>query len=182
MTDAGASVVDAIIAEATPAEREAKICVAGALNARFAVLEAELADAQQQRLVSSLGDADPRREIAEEMERLRVEMQEHEHTFTMRALPAKAWSDIRTEHGPRDGKRELFNPDTFPAALLAASCVAVDGKPTTLTAEKVSALFDVLNEGQRDTLFNAAWEANTGRVSVPFSALSSAVLQTSAQK
>lgn len=185
MTEAVASgsPIDDIIASATPAEREARICVAGALNARFSALEAELADLQQERFVSSsLSDVDPRRPIAEEIERLREEMRKSEHVFTFRALDPKRWSDMRAEHAPRDGQREMFNVETFPVALIAACCVAIDGKESSLPVEKVTALFDVLNEGQRDELFNAAWEANTGRVSVPFSAVASVVLQTSEPK
>lgn len=176
-------ILDDIIASATPAERDVKICVAGALNARFAVLDAELQDLQQRRFVGdSLGEADPRRAIAEEMENLREQMKADEHTFTMRALPPKAWSDLRAAHGPREGRMERFNPETLPSALIAASCVRVDGEDVELSTDKVGELFDVLNEGQRDELFEAAWEANTGRVSVPFSAAASVVRQTSEQK
>jgi hypothetical protein len=185
-TPTAGSPIDELIASATPAEREAKICIAGALNVRFATLEAELAELQQQRFAGaasqSLGDVDPRRAIAEEIERVREEMRANEHTFTFRALPSKAWSDIRAAHAPREGQREVVNLETFPPALVAATCVALDGKPTEVTVEQVHALFDVLNEGQRDELFNAAWEANTGRVSVPFSAVASVVLQSSEPK
>lgn len=168
--------IDGIIASATRSEREAKICVAGALNARFAALEQQLAEMSKERVASSLADADPRRDVAEQLEAIRTEMRTHEHTFTMRALPPKAWSDLTAAHAAREGKRELFNVDTLPVALVAASCVKVDGDDTELSEDKVGELFDVLNEGQRDELFNTAWEANTGRVSVPFSALGSAVL------
>lgn len=174
-----ASPIDDIIASATRAERDAKICVAGALNAAFAAKEAELADMQQEHYTAgSLADVDPRREAAEELERLRAQMREHEHTFTMRALPPKDWSDLTAAHGPREGEREAFNPETFPVAIVAASCVKVDGKDAVLPEGKVAELFDVLNQGQRDELFAAAWEANTGRVSVPFSGLASVVLRS----
>jgi hypothetical protein len=182
MTEDGGSVLDEIIASATPSEREAKICVAGALNARFAALEDELEGLQQQRFGGSLGDVDPRRQIAEELERLREEMRQHEHTFTMRALEPKVWSDIRTEHGPRKDMAERFNADTLPPALVAASCVKIDGNEASLTVEKVLELFAVLNEGQRTKLFDAAWDANVDRGDVPFSALASAVLRSSEPK
>ena len=172
---------DKIVAGASRPERSVTLCTAGALNARLQELERTLAD-EHQKVSTSLADGGRRRELAEEIESVLSEMRAHEHTFTFRGLAHKAWSDLTAEHKPRDGKSEIVNLETFPAACIAASLVKVDDDEVTTDVEDVEKLFDVLNEGQIDQLFNAAWEANTGGRSVPFSALASATLQNTDTK
>lgn len=179
-----ASLAD-IAQQATRAERTVRLCVAGHLNARHDELEQKL-----QRLVRESGmsdslddsNADARRAVAEEMETVRAQMLEHEHEFTFRALPDKTWSDLTAEHPPREDKREAFNVETFPIVCVAASLAAVNGEPTEATVADLQPLWELLNVGQRGEMFDAAWEANTGRVSVPFSALASATLRSTAAK
>lgn len=165
-----------IIASATRAERSATICVAGQLNARYAELEQQLA--QMEVGSDSLAVPDGRRALAEEMERVAGRMRASEHTFTFRALPAKGWSDLVAAHPPRDGVAERWNAATLPFALVTLALCRVNGEEVEIGTSDLAPLWDdVLNEGQRDVLFNAAWDANTGSVSVPFSALASAVLR-----
>lgn len=168
---------DKIVAEASRPECSVTLCTAGTLNARLQELERQLAD-EHQKVSTSLADGGQRRELAKQVESVVAEMRAHEHTFTFRALSHKAWSDLTAEHKPRDGKNEIVNLETFPLACIASSLVKLDGDDVTVTLAEVEALFDVLNEGQIDQLFNAAWEANTGGRSVPFSALASATLQS----
>lgn len=167
-----------IAASATRSERSVTLCVAGHLNSRYDELERALQEASRDRgLERSLGDVDPRRTIAEEMESIREQMAAHEHTFILRALPGKAWSDLLLEHPPRKDTRELFNAQTLPLACVAASLVRLNGEDITTTVAELTPLWDeALNQGQRDELFGAAWEANTGAVSVPFSASASVIL------
>lgn len=172
---------DKIVAEASRPESSVTLCTAGALNARYQSLERELEE-EQRKTITSLGEGGRRRELAEQIERVLDEMRAHEHTFTFRALAHKAWSDLTAAHKPREDRNELVNLATFPPACITASLVAVDGEETTATAEEVDGLFDVLNEGQIDALFNAAWEANTGGRTVPFSGLASVILQNTEQK
>lgn len=173
---APASLAD-IVASATRVERSARICVAGHLNAEYATLERQLQ--QESREASlSLADGSRRREIAEQMEKLRAQMRQHEHEFTFRSLPDKAWSDLTAAHPAREGKTEPFNWDTFPIACVAASLVAINGVDTTATVDELNELWsEKLNIGQKDDLFSAAWQANTGKVSVPFSVTASKLLQ-----
>lgn len=177
------ALIDEIISSATRAERDTTICVAGHLNARIGVLEEQLAELHRAKVSGdSLDDVDPRVPVAREIEAVREQMRAHEHVFTMQGLGSKEWSDLTAAHPPREDQREKFNLTTFPAALVLASCVRIDGEPAELTDDQVSRLFDALNEGQRDDLFNTAWEANTGRVSVPFSGLASAILNHTAER
>lgn len=176
--------LSAITASATRAERSVTLCVAGHLNARYGVLEAQLQAATRERAtLGSLAETDPRQVIAEEMEAIREQMREAEHTFTFRALPAKQWSDLMLEHKPRENTRELINLDTFPLPCVAASLVRINGEDVDVSADDLAELWnDALNQGQRDEMFSAAWEANTGRVSVPFSATASVILGRTDEK
>jgi hypothetical protein len=167
---------DKIVAEASRPECSVTLCTAGTLNARLQDLERQLA-AEHEKVTTSLAEGGRRRELAVEVESVLEEMRAHEHTFTFRGLPHKQWSDLTAEHKPRDGRNEMVNLDTFPPACIAASLVRVDDDDVTTDLADVETLFDVLNEGQIDQLFNAAWEANTGGRSVPFSGLASAVLR-----
>lgn len=181
MTDTGgkpASLAD-IVASATRAERTVTICVAGHLNTEYDRLEQQLQQLTRDDAMSgSLADGgEERRAIAERMEQISEEMRAHEHVFVVRALPAKQWSDLTLEHPAREGKQEFFNVETFPLSCVAASLVKINGEDVTVTVADLEPLWnDALNVGQRDELFNAAWEANTGRVSVPFSPLVSVTL------
>ena len=177
MTDPGgkpASLAD-IVASATRAERTATVCVAGHLNDEYDALERQLQKATRESS-GSLAD-DGRGEIAARMEALREQMRAHEHAFTFRYIGHKAWSDLTAEHAPRDDQTEPWNWETFPLACVAASLVKINDVETQVTVEDLTELWgDKLNVGQRDDLFTAAFEANAGKVNVPFSALASAVL------
>jgi hypothetical protein len=173
-----------VVKKATRAERTATVCLAGDLNARYDELEVQL-----QRLTvdrDSLADGDGRVPIAEEMAQVREQMRASEHFFTFRALAPKEWSDLLAIHPPREDKQEAFNTDTFPQACVIASLVRVKNAQDDeleFTEADVEALWDgVLSQGQRNELFGAAWEANTGRVSVPFSALASVILGRTSEK
>ena len=175
-----ASLTD-ILGSATRVQRTATVCVAGHLNDEFYTLERKLIALAEQADVDSLGDpsVDERREVALRMEAVREEMRRHEHRFTFERLDPKAWSDLSAEHPRREGKIEAFDPTTFPLAACLASLVEVNGAPLDAGfKEQFTELWtDKFNEAQRGEMFNAAWEANTGRADAPFSEISSAVLR-----
>ena len=150
-----------ILAAASLREESVELCVDGALNARFAELQRELAAALE-KAPSSLADGGQAGLVERAMTEVRSAMAEHSFTFRFRALGAKAWSDLRAAHPGRDGKSEAWNVETFPPALIVACCV-----DPQLDAAGVERLFEVLNQGQRDLLFQAAWDANQGS-DVPF--------------
>jgi len=172
---------DKIVSESSRPECSVTLCTAGTLNSRLQDLERQLAE-EHQKVSTSLADGGQRVALAKEIESVLEEMRAHDHTFTFRGLAHKEWSDLTAAHEPRPGKNEAVNLDTFPAACIAASLIRVDEDEVTTDIADVETLFDVLNEGQIDRLFNAAWEANTGGRSVPFSGLASAVLQNTDTK
>lgn len=167
--------IDEIIASAKRAEKTATLCVRGDLNAKIEELERQLGESKGWK-PQSLADASPLRALAEQIEATRDEMREHEHTFLFRALPPKAWSDLLAKHPARKDRDEGFNLATFPAAAISAC--AVDPEMTVEQAEQLS---EVLNQGQWDTLFSAAWTANVQALDIPFSLAASAILRSTEQ-
>lgn len=151
--------LDTIIAEASPAEQIVHVCVAGKLVAEHQELERELRLAQDDDLARSakLSQTSRVREIARRIQRVEAQMREHTHLFRFRALSPRAWSDLLAAHPPRDGKREGFNIDTFPAAAISACCVEPEGMSDP---EAVDRLLAVLSPAQQSEMFEAAWNVN----------------------
>lgn len=160
-----------IIAAAKPAEASVKLCLRGDLNSAIVDadrdLQAELGKPEAQSLAGN-----PRvNELASLIESLREQMKAAEEKFTFRAITPKAWSDLLAAHPGRAGKPEGFNLETVPGAVIAACAVSPE-----MTMADVEALIGVLNSGQRDELFDAAWRVNTKALNVPFSQAASRVL------
>lgn len=166
--------IEEIIASAKPKEQTVPVCVRGDLNARIEDLERQLADAQGWK-PATLAEASPVRALAEQIEACRAEMKEHEHVFRFRAIEPRAWSDLLAAHPGDKDKGEVFN-DAFPAAAVAAC--AVD---PVMNVDQVERLSNVLNQGQWDELFTAAWRCNTRSLEIPFSVLASATLSNTEQ-
>jgi hypothetical protein len=101
-------------------------------------------------------------------------MKAAEVTFRFRALPDEEWSDLLAAHGPREGKAELFNPDTLPQVLIPKCCV-----DPVMTEPQYEQLKASLNSSQRNQLFNTAYDANVSATAVPFSLAASAILAAS---
>ncbi|MGK4583485.1 hypothetical protein [Kitasatospora sp. HPMI-4] len=159
-----------IAAAARLRETTVVLSFAGDLHGQIEDLQRQLAAASDWR-GGSLADADPRPELAERIEALQREMAENEAEFTVRALPARAWSDLLAAHPPRPGAEERFNIETFPAAAIAACCI-----DPVMTGAEYAELAQVLTAAQEDELFDAVWRVNTQAASVPFSLASSAIL------
>lgn len=159
-----------IMAAATLREETVEVCVDGALNSTFESLERELRKAERDYKPTALDSEDPRRELAEKIEAVRQQMVEHTFAFTFRGLAAKEWSDLLAAHPGREGISEAWNQLTMPSALVSACSV-----DPQLSEEEATSLFQVLNEGQRNLLFAAAWAANHGG-DVPFSRAASDIL------
>lgn len=86
--------------------------------------------------------------------------------FTMTSIGRSAYEALRREHLPTDEQRNeaglgarllRFNIDTFPPALVAASCTSPE-----MTGEEALELFDLLDPREADALFMAAQTANGG--------------------
>lgn len=165
--------IESILASAKRPEKSVTLCMRGDLNAKYEELHHKLAEVAHKWVPKSLGDVDPAKAIAEEMDAVRLEMQQHETVFRFEALPHLDWSNLRAAHAARNDQ-EGFNLDTMPFALISAS----SAEPK-MDEDQVSRLFDVLNDAQRDLLFEAAWSVNMKTVDVPFSGLASNVMRSS---
>ena len=166
--------IEDIIASAKLREETATVCVAGDLNAEHEAADAELR-ALGDWTPTKMGDENPRRAVAARVAELERRMAEHQHTFRYRALPYRQFKKLRRDHTSDAG---VLDGDAFVPALIRLC--AVD--PAFGSAEQVEQFLDVLSEGQVDTLFTAAWRANTGAADVPKSVLASATMASSAPK
>ncbi|HET7407965.1 MAG TPA: hypothetical protein VFJ21_12635 [Mycobacteriales bacterium] len=162
----------------TPVETTVSLCVDGALFAEHERLEAELDALMSGPNSATLGGGDPVSEAAKKVQAVEKKMRGRTYDFAFRHVPT--WQALLDEHGPREGKEriERFNPETFPAAAVSASCVSPEGMGD---AETFAAFWDKLNRGQRARLFDGAYRANEDGASVPFSVTASAVLSSSRQ-
>ncbi len=167
--------IEDVIGAAKLPEHTVRLCLRGDLAAEHERLDAEL-EALRGWEPSSIADEDPRRELAERVQAVEAEMADSETVFTFRALGRRKYRELIDAHPDPKGEG-LFNVDTFPPALIAASCV--DPVMTAVDAER---LFDVLNAGQVETLFMGAYIVNEGPTKVPFSKAASDALRSTAQR
>lgn len=162
--------IDDILAKARPAERVVRICLRGDLLARRDDLEqqiTEAAAAERARVREgadperSLAEADPLEDLRDELRDVLAEMKASYQAFRFRALPRSAWDALRKQFEDAGGKLDTEG--------LAVPVIADSSVEPRLSREDVAALFEVFNADQRNDLFSAAWDANTGAVDVPFS-------------
>ena len=161
-----------ILNSAKRREKTVRLCLRGDLVAEFEALEARLAD-----LTIGVGwgnGDDATAEVAERLTAIRAEMLEDTVTFTFRALKRIAWDELNAKH---TGENNLLNVDTFMPELVQACLVA-----PAMTVDDLDELYDVINDGQRIELGNAAWSVNTEATEVPFSERASVVMRARAQK
>ncbi|MER7155038.1 hypothetical protein [Streptomyces lydicus] len=160
-----------ILKRARPRERSVTLCLAGDEAAEVERLERQMAELSDTWQPDNLGAKNPAEALAKRIRAARERMRKSETEFTFRAMGDKAWSDLIAAHP--GGKGQSFDPETFPKALVAAACV-----DPVMTADQTTELFEVLNQGQRDELWQAAFEVNTESTSVPFSVSASAMLSS----
>ncbi|MDX3087193.1 hypothetical protein PV620_30275 [Streptomyces sp. ME02-6978a] len=162
--------IDDILKRAKPRERTVPVCIRGDLAGEAERLAAELARVSEDWEPDSIADQHPGRALAAQLKKLQAEVREHEEPFTLRYIGDRAYSDLLAAH-PADNDTEAFNSETFPRALIAASCV-----DPVMTPEQVADLFEVINEGEIKKLFDAAWDVHHSTETVPFSLAASALL------
>ena len=163
--------INDVIAGAKLREQTVSLCMRGDLVAAHA----EASEALDALLRDGLSDslAAPQVEAARKVRAIEDEMNAAATVFRVRALGDREYRAIKAAHPGRDGVQEAFNIDTYPAALIAASSA-----DPVMTVPDVERLFEVLNEGQRDELFGAAFTVNEGKQGVPFSERASLVIRS----
>lgn len=162
-----------IIESAKRRESTVRLCLRGDLVAEHEALEADLAQATMGAGWQSL-EGSGATDLAERIQALQAEMSADTVTFTFRALRRRAWDELLEKHKNAEGGLDV-------AALsipLIAACVV---EPSMSEAD-VEELFDVVNEGQRDALFGAAFNVNMEATEVPFSERASVVMRSRAQR
>ncbi|MEU3252868.1 hypothetical protein [Streptomyces sp. NPDC006997] len=159
-----------ILKQAKPRQRTVNVCVRGDLAGEAERLSAELARAAEDWEPSDLTEVHPGRELAAKLKAVREQVREAEVPFLLRYIGDRAYSDLVAAH-PSEKDEELFDSDTFPKALIAASCA-----DPVMTEDEVAELFEVINEGEIKKLFDAAWDVHHASDVVPFSLAASALL------
>ncbi|MER6531154.1 hypothetical protein [Streptomyces sp. NPDC001508] len=159
-----------ILKQAKPRERTVMVCIRGDLAGEAERLSDELAKVSEDWEPADLTEEHPGRKIAARLKQVRDQAREAEVPFTLRYIGDRAYSDLLAAH-PSDKDEELFNSDTFPRALIAASSV-----DPVMSEDQVTELFEVINEGEIKKLFDAAWDVHNSADTVPFSLAASALL------
>lgn len=159
--------IDDIIAEATPQERSTRICVNGALRARYEDLEKELQAATEGRKGEPSEEASI---LARQVEDARAEIQRYMRKFTFRSIGAN-WTAIRMKHV----NAQDIVPDV--AAYVAELFEATAVHPV-MTVEKARLFIDRLSHADMNELFETAQRANfESTAEVPKSLLASEILE-----
>jgi hypothetical protein len=155
------------------------VCLRGDLVAQFEDLERDLRDARTD--TQTMADQGRARQLAEQIEAVRQEMQQSAIVFRLRALNRKAWAKLLTEHPPRkkgtapdeavEGDQSLgYNVETFFPALIR-QCL-IEPEVDDAQWERLDSL---LSTRQYDDLAEAAIAVCRRKVDVPFSFAASAM-------
>lgn len=176
--------LDEILSQAEdPAYRRvatAKVLLRQDLTARHRELDAELQTALERDAITNEPDKAPA--IAKHLRDLETEIEEAKVEFRFANIGHRAWADLLAKHPPKQEKggrrsNDPFNPATFPAAAIAAACIA----PEDVDEAAAKRLEVALDESQFAALFNAAVDANVGGTVDPKSLAASQILRVSAR-
>lgn len=166
-----------------------QVCLRGDLAADKQLAEQQLVVSRRRNPLPDVGDPDAVEQLrlAERVRELEAECDAASVLFRFRGLPRRERSDLEAAHPPTEDQkaemRELgeiarINGDTFPPALVAASCV----EPTGVTPKAAQAAFESWAEGQWTPLWRACQAANFGAADPgPKSSIASDVLRGSEQ-
>lgn len=161
----------------TAREKTVKILLDQQMLVEHERLDAEL-------LAASKADSEENRDplgpgLAESLVRFEAEIEAAKQQFRFRAIGKKAWADLLAQHPPTKEQVTLqprldHNPETFPLAAIAASCV--DPK---MTVEQVGKLEQALNLAQFDKLWAGCLDANVGASDSPKSLVAPLIVRMS---
>lgn len=174
--------IDDLLAQVSAREKTVKILLDQQLVDEHARRDAELArelklDEQENRDPVGPGLAERLVEFEAQIEAAKVE-------FRFRAIGKKAWEVLLAAHPPTRDQLKLTarldnNPETFPQAAIAASCVE-----PALAADEWAVLLAKLDEmgttTQFDMLYMACLDANVGATDNPKSLVAPSIARVSA--
>lgn len=128
----------------------------------------EMLDTERKRVESDRAKAEAKvTECEEALEAAREALAEDTVELRFRAIGRRAYDALLNEHPPTPAQEEeakeagneiIYNEDTFPQALIAASCIEPQ-----MTEEEVNVLWDEWNSTELGALFLAAMTVNTSR-------------------
>ncbi len=187
--DAKRSLVESIVARRTEKEAVATVYLDGAAWSDATATRAAIAEARRAEILQSgtdpgaysLESAIPglERRLMEQL----ADLEASAVLFTFHALPADAYDDLLTAH-PSADPALLWNDD-YPAALIAATCVGVQGPGDRaadgLTVDEVEALTAVFDKAQYADLFKATNELQR-EPPAPFTYAATGTIPASVQK
>lgn len=153
-----------------PTKVRASVCLDSDLVIEISRLEQEFkAEQAVDRRTNRIAKAPA---IAERILLLKEQAQATEVEFVFAGIGRRAYTDLRLKHPPTDeqkseaeeqGLTAEFNSDTFPPALLAASCVEPTGTSLDWWARK----YDEWTVGQVSRIWSACLAAQVGVAEVP---------------
>lgn len=117
--------------------------------------------------------------LADELQAFEAEIDAERVEFRFRSVGAQAWAALLAKYPPTKDQlkaypRAEYNPVTFPAAAVAASCVE-----PAMTLDQAKALEAAINQAAWEQLFARACDANVGGVENPKSDLAGFVRRLS---
>ena len=139
------------------------ICIDNDAVSEHERLERELVDAREEdRVNRGRLDYTPRApQVAQRIVDVEALMDEATVEFVFAEVGQRRWSELLKSHPPTKEQRaegaRNFNPETFPVAAMAASCVQPEGA----TEEHFQRAFDEWG-GQFNLLWTTCMEANVG--------------------
>lgn len=170
MTDAIAQVLDAaeIDERWQPTRTRTTICLDTNLVIEIERLEAQIKDLTENRDGSA---ADPVGPLAEQVLEKRQQAKASEVEFVFKSIGGLAGRELVRDHPPTkeqkdklgEGESLPWNPETYPPALLAASCESVRNGTVAWWTKKL----DEWGDGQIARLWRSALAAQQGANDVP---------------
>jgi hypothetical protein len=170
-------------------ETRVKFCLDGDLRSAHEAAEAEYIAANNRRLADPrLGDST--RSLAQKVQDLEAQMNDASVTFIVRGLKRGDWTELTTEHAPREGNNldstYGFNIESLMTAAIPRSISAVENsKGEPLEFDPVTewdALADDMTNSQYEEFVIAVIKVNAGRNDVPFSLSAFRATQDSEQR
>jgi hypothetical protein len=172
----GAVSFDSVLAGAKPTVKRTRISMRGDLVDQLEQLEIALHRAR----ISDEMENSPAKApgLAAQIVGLTTLAREAEVEFVFTAMGRRPWRDLIAAHPPTEeqaGKGADFNPETLPAAAMAACCIS----PTGATVEKFEALRDgdVIGDAQWNELWTVVHAVNTGGAQIPLSVAAFALVR-----
>lgn len=167
-----------LLEQASLPEKTVEVCLRGDLVAQVEDLERDLRDLRTN--TQTLADRGKARQLAEQIEQVRAEMQNSSVVFRLRGLNRKQWADLLAAHPPRRNdetdKALGYNTETFFPALIRTCLVE-----PSVDDEQWERLDALLSSAQFDALVDAALAVSRRKVDVPFSFAASATLANSGE-